>query len=162
MIPLSPRSISSMERTSTQSSRQQNAANAAACRVSPGNGLSMPRGPLTTDPSALREVPCNDVRLLEIHTGWGKRSSLRSSGKARRYTPTTTRQATPPTVTARTGPHHAAVRPDSNSPSSLDAPMNMALTAPHQFARVSIVAIQEEVRGFNLSFIFQRENEIDR
>src|SRR5829696_151309 len=37
--------------------------------------------------------------------------------------------ATPPNTTARTVPNHLAVTPDSNSPSSLDAPMNMEFTA---------------------------------
>src|SRR5437870_13045086 len=35
----------------------------------------------------------------------------------------------PPTTTEVIGPHHAAVTPDSNPPSSLDAPMKTELTA---------------------------------
>ena len=35
-----------------------------------------------------------------------------------------------PTTTAGTAPSHAAVMPDSNAPSSLDATMNIVFTAP--------------------------------
>jgi len=36
---------------------------------------------------------------------------------------------TPPRTTAGTAPNHCAVRPDSNWPTSLDAPMKTMLTA---------------------------------
>ena len=48
--------------------------------------------------------------------------------------------ATPPSTTAGTSPNHFAVTPDSNSPSSFDAPMNTAFTAltrPRMWSGVS-------------------------
>src|SRR4051812_28374140 len=54
------------------------------------------------------------------------RSIRRSSGKSTDHSPTTT-------TTAGAAPSQAAVAPDSNSPSSLEAPMNTlfaALTRP--------------------------------
>src|SRR5580698_9697732 len=60
-------------------------------------------------------------------------SSLLSSGNNPIQPPTTPSVNTPPSNTARTAPNQRAVTPDSNSPSSLDAPMNielMALTRP--------------------------------
>ena len=52
-----------------------------------------------------------------------------SSGKSLDQAPATSNVAQPPTITAGTVPNQAAVTPDSNSPSSLEAPMNTAFTA---------------------------------
>ena len=54
---------------------------------------------------------------------------MRSSGNIQAQSTTTPSVPTPPTMTAGTVPHHAAVTPDSNSPSSFDAPMKSMLTA---------------------------------
>ena len=59
----------------------------------------------------------------------GKVSRSRRTGKRRIQTPVTTSVAAPPNTTARTRPNQAAVTPDSNSPSSFEAPMKTALTA---------------------------------
>ena len=52
-----------------------------------------------------------------------------STGNSSAQMPVTARVAAPPNNMARTSPNHPAVMPDSNSPSSLEAPMNTALTA---------------------------------
>lgn len=49
--------------------------------------------------------------------------------KTRAHKTVTTIVATPPITMAGTNPNQAAVVPDSNSPSSFDAPINTALTA---------------------------------
>ena len=59
----------------------------------------------------------------------GEPVHARSSGNSRVQAPATNSVAQPPTITAGTVPNQAAVRPDSNSPSSFEAPMNTALTA---------------------------------
>src|SRR5271154_4508834 len=63
--------------------------------------------------------------------GYGapNRSSRRNPGNSRAHSAATASVAIPPTMTAGFSPHHDAVSPDSNSPSSLDAPMNIELTA---------------------------------
>src|SRR6185436_2106180 len=60
---------------------------------------------------------------------WGNRSRCRRTGKSHIHTPVTTRVATPPITTDGTVPHHDAVTPDSNSPSSFEAPMKTLFTA---------------------------------
>jgi len=59
--------------------------------------------------------------------------TIRSCGKSHVKRPTTTSVPIPPITTDGTVPNHAAVIPDSNSPSSFDAPINnefIALTRP--------------------------------
>src|SRR5688572_25068487 len=62
-------------------------------------------------------------------SGSGNRSMRLSAGNHRTQSPAIATLATPPTTTAGFRPHHAAVKPDSNSPSSFEAPMNTAFTA---------------------------------
>ncbi len=62
-------------------------------------------------------------------SGSGKRPIRQRSGKKRVQDQATSTVATPPTTTAGTTPHQAAVTPDSNSPTSFEAPMNTAFTA---------------------------------
>ena len=57
------------------------------------------------------------------------RSTFLSSGKPSAYARTTSKLPIPPRTTAFTAPNHAAVIPDSNSPSSFDATTNIMLTA---------------------------------
>ncbi len=54
---------------------------------------------------------------------------VRRGGNQRAQSPATARVASPPTTTEGTSPHQAAVTPDSSSPSSLEAPINIAFTA---------------------------------
>src|SRR5690606_23727034 len=62
-------------------------------------------------------------------TGFGKRSIRHNTGNQRVQSPVTASVAMPPMTTDRTVPHHFAVKPDSKSPSSFDAPTTTALTA---------------------------------
>src|ERR1035437_9136666 len=55
--------------------------------------------------------------------------TLRNSGNRRLHNTTIRIVPTPPTTTAGNAPHHAAVTPDSNCPTSFDVPMNIMLTA---------------------------------
>src|ERR1035437_3621172 len=55
--------------------------------------------------------------------------TLRNSGNIRLHNTTIRIVPTPPATTAGTVPSHAAVTPDSNCPTSFDAPMNIMLTA---------------------------------
>ena len=76
-----------------------------------------------------------------LHPLPGNRSIRRSAGKRHIQTAVTARVATPPTTTAGTKPNPAAVRPDSNSPNSFEAPIKTALTAltrPRMTSGVSI------------------------
>src|ERR1017187_1101764 len=59
----------------------------------------------------------------------GSRSTLRSAGKSQAHAATTTIVPMPPYTTAGTVPNHCAVRPDSNWPTSFDAPMKIIFTA---------------------------------
>src|ERR1017187_3894162 len=82
---------------------------------------------------ALKTVQRPDAVSREAACG-RKASALSSSacrklGKIADHTPATTSAPTPPYTVARTAPHHCAVRPLSNSPSSLDAPIKSELTA---------------------------------
>ena len=58
-----------------------------------------------------------------------KRSIARSDGNRTGHTATTPRVSTPPRTTAGPTPSRVAATPDSNAPSSLDAPMNTFSTA---------------------------------
>src|SRR5690606_25669208 len=60
--------------------------------------------------------------------GFGKPSIFQSTGNQRAHRPVTASVATPPMTTDLTVPHHLALRPDSKSPSSFEAPMDTALT----------------------------------
>ena len=66
-------------------------------------------------------------RPPEAPTGTGR--AAKGAGKSRVQTPPTTSVATPPMTTDGTTPHQAAVTPDSNSPSSFEAPMKTEFTA---------------------------------
>src|SRR5580698_8136251 len=57
------------------------------------------------------------------------RSSLRRAGKNAIHNTPTKIVPTPPSTTEGTVPNQAAVKPDSNSPSSLDAPIKREFTA---------------------------------
>src|SRR5208337_3772707 len=57
------------------------------------------------------------------------RSTSRKLGNSRYHTATMTSVPTPPITTAGTVPNQVAVTPDSNSPSSFDAPTKSRLTA---------------------------------
>ena len=56
-------------------------------------------------------------------------SALRSAGNSTPASPVTTSDPMPPITTARTVPHHCAVKPLSNPPNSFDAPTNSQFTA---------------------------------
>ena len=56
-------------------------------------------------------------------------SRCSSAGNKRIHNPAMTSVPTPPRTTEPTGPSHAAVAPDSNSPSWFYAPMKIELTA---------------------------------
>ncbi len=57
-----------------------------------------------------------------------RRSAWRSAGKNTVQSPVMSRLPTPPSTTARTAPNQWAVRPDSYSPNSLEAPRNSQFT----------------------------------
>src|SRR5579872_6687019 len=56
-------------------------------------------------------------------------STRRSDGKSHDHSKTIAMVPNPPSTTAGTVPNHCAVMPDSNWPSSLEAPMKIQLTA---------------------------------
>src|ERR1700716_2766270 len=63
-------------------------------------------------------VSCSNVRMRQS-----------DGNNTRAHNTVTSRVAAPPSTIAGTKPNHAAVTPDSNSPSSFDAPMNTEFTA---------------------------------
>ena len=82
------------------------------------------------------------------------RSRCASSGKKRLQSRTTSKVPIPPISAAGTVPNQAAVTPDSNSPNSLDVPMNMALTAltrPRISSGVSNCTSVERMTTLNMS-----------
>src|SRR5215471_8064494 len=56
-------------------------------------------------------------------------SALRNSGNSHIHSTTTRIVPTPPITTAGTAPNQCAVSPDSNCPTSFDAPINTEFTA---------------------------------
>ena len=70
----------------------------------------------------------------------GKRSVLRRAGKPNHQPTATNTDATPPITIAMAGPKSWPVTPDSNAPSSFDAPMStisIASTRPRISAGVT-------------------------
>src|SRR5271156_3133468 len=70
------------------------------------------------------------------------------------HRPVTTSEPMPPITTARTAPHHCAVSPLSNSPSSFDAPRNSeftALTRPRISGGVPSCSTDERITTLTIS-----------
>ena len=81
-------------------------------------------------------------------------SALRSAGNRTLQIPVIASAPMPPATTARTAPHHWAVTPLSNSPSSLEAPTKSeftALTLPLMEAGVANCSIDERITTLIMS-----------
>src|SRR5208282_1675005 len=80
-----------------------------------------------------RHRKCRRFRSFNAASDHGvtsdSRSTSRKVGNIRYHTATITSVPTPPITTAGTVPNHVAVTPDSNAPSSFDAPTNSLFTA---------------------------------
>src|SRR5581483_7534436 len=84
-------------------------------------------------------VPAGQIEIA-YSTGVSLSASL-NSGNSHAHSPTTISVPAPPRITAGTVPNQCAVNPDSNSPSSFDAPMKIMSTAFTRPRTASGVAI---------------------
>src|SRR5690606_32359171 len=75
--------------------------------------------------SLVRGLPMN----LNMANSYSRRSALRKAGNSFAHSAVTNIAPVPPNTAAPTGPSRRATTPLSNSPSSLDAPMNRVETA---------------------------------
>ena len=105
--------LARLARTRVETPRAARHSRLATYNTEPNNAAS-------SREARVREVcPCRVLEPIDVPSGGNSRIQIRTTASVPR----------PPATTAGTVPSHAAVMPDSNSPSSFEAPMNSMLTA---------------------------------